>query len=57
MIADLYRHAAALAAAGDLEAAKVAHETVGKLLEGLAPADSADVVDLNKRRGSKGTPS
>jgi hypothetical protein len=31
-VADLYRHAAEFAAAGDLEAARVAHESIGRLL-------------------------
>jgi hypothetical protein len=50
LITDLYRHAAALAQAGDVDAARVAHEAAGRLLEGLAPADSADVVDMLKHK-------
>jgi hypothetical protein len=48
LIASLYDHAAALAQAGDIEAARVAHDAAGKLLQvpDLAPA----VVDLNQRR-------
>ena len=51
LIAVLYEHAAALARVGDLEAAKLAHDTAGQLLAGLAPSDAAEIIDLNKRRG------
>lgn len=40
----------ACSAAGDLEAARVAHEAVGRLL-GSAAALPADVVELGSRRG------
>jgi len=49
-VLSLYQHAASLAGVGDLEAAKVAHDAAGRLLEGLAPADAARVLDLNSRR-------
>ena len=48
MIASLYDHAAALAQAGDIEAARVAHEAAGRLL--AVPEPAAAVVDLNERR-------
>ena len=50
MIAVLYEHAAALAKAGDLEAAKLAHDAAGQLLAGLAPGDVAEIIDLGRRR-------
>jgi len=48
LIAALYEHAAALAPAGDIEAARVAHEAAGRLL--AAPEAATAVVDLNQRR-------
>jgi len=48
LIAPLYEHASALAQAGDIEAARVAHEAAGKLLR--VPDPAAAVVDLNERR-------
>jgi hypothetical protein len=47
LIASLYEHAAALAQAGDLEAAKVAHSAAGELLQ---TPTMGDVVDLAKHR-------
>jgi hypothetical protein len=47
-IAALYEHAAALAVAGDLTAARVIHEAIGKLLDG--GGGGGNVVDLNGRR-------
>jgi len=48
LIAALYDHASALAQAGDIEAARVAHEAAGRLLAVPEPANA--VVDLNQRR-------
>jgi hypothetical protein len=48
LIASLYEHAAALARTGDIEAARVAHEAAGRLLQ--APEPAVAVVDLNQRR-------
>lgn len=48
LIASLYQHAGALAQAGDIEAARVAHEAAGRLLAAPEPANA--VVDLNLRR-------
>ncbi|MBW2379803.1 MAG: hypothetical protein JRG70_09700 [Deltaproteobacteria bacterium] len=48
LIASLYDHAAALAQAGDIAAARVAHEAAGRLLVVPEPANA--VVDLNQRR-------
>ena len=50
LIASLYDHASALARAGDIEAARVAHEAAGKLLQ--VPAATAVVVDLSQQRRS-----
>jgi hypothetical protein len=43
----LYEHASALAQAGDIEAARVAHEAAGRLLQ---VPDVGAVVDLGERR-------
>lgn len=48
LIASLYNHASALAQAGDIEAARVAHEAAGRLL--VVPEAANAVVDLNHRR-------
>ena len=48
LVASLYDHAADLAQAGDIEAAKVAHEAAGRLL--VVPESTNAVVDLNERR-------
>jgi hypothetical protein len=48
LIAALYQHASALAQAGDIEAARVAHDAAGRLLVVPEPANA--VVDLNQRR-------
>jgi hypothetical protein len=48
LITALYDHASALAQAGDVEAARVAHEAAGRLL--VAPEPANAVVDLNLRR-------
>jgi len=48
LIATLARSVADLAAAGDLAAARIAHETMGKLLE--TAQGGAAVVDLAERR-------
>jgi hypothetical protein len=48
LIAALYAHASALAKAGDIEAARVAHEAAGRLL--AVPKATNAVVDLNQRR-------
>jgi hypothetical protein len=48
LIAALYEHAAELAQAGDIEAARVAHEAAGRLL--VVPEPAHAVVDLNQRR-------
>jgi len=48
LIAALYAHAAALAQAGDIAAARVAHEAAGRLL--VVPEAADAVVDLNQRR-------
>ncbi len=50
-LADLYRHAAELAAAGDLEGAKAVHESIGRLL-GKA-GENAPIVDLAARRAKR----
>jgi len=47
LIASLYQHASALAQAGDIEAARVAHETAGRLLQ--VPGPTVAVVDLGQR--------
>ena len=47
MIASLYDHAAALAQAGDIAAARVAHEAAGRLLQ---VAEVGSVIDLDRRR-------
>jgi len=48
LAATLYAQASALAQAGDIEAARVAHEAAGRLLAVPEPANA--VVDLNQRR-------
>jgi hypothetical protein len=48
-LADLYRHAAALADAGDIAGARTLHEAIGRLL-GDERAIRADVIDLNAKR-------
>jgi hypothetical protein len=48
LIASLCEHAGALAQAGDIAAARVAHEAAGKLLQ--MPEHAVAVVDLNERR-------
>jgi hypothetical protein len=48
-LADLYRHAAALADAGDIAGARTLHEAIGRLL-GDERAIRADVIDLNEKR-------
>jgi hypothetical protein len=48
LIAALYEHAAALAQAGDIEAARVAYEAAGRLL--AVPEAAKAVVDLNQQR-------
>ncbi len=49
-IAALYPHAAALALGGDLEGARLLHETIGRLLgDGVAVA-GAEVLDLSSER-------
>ncbi|MGD8609157.1 MAG: hypothetical protein PVH21_17795 [Myxococcales bacterium] len=48
LIAALYEHASVLAQAGDVAAARVAHEAAGKLLQ--VPEPAVAVVDLNQRR-------
>jgi hypothetical protein len=48
-VADLYRHAAALADAGDIAGARALHEAIGRLL-GDERAICADVIDLNEKR-------
>jgi len=48
LIAALYQHAGALTRAGDIEAARVAHEAAGRLL--AVPEAASAVVDLNQRR-------
>lgn len=47
LIASLYDHASALAQAGDITAARVAHEAAGRLLQ---VPEVGTVVDLNQRR-------
>jgi hypothetical protein len=47
LIASLYEHASALAQAGDIEAARVAHEAAGRLLQ---VAEVGSVIDLDRRR-------
>ncbi|CAN5850388.1 hypothetical protein BH11MYX4_BH11MYX4_42010 [soil metagenome] len=46
----LYQSAAALAAAGDVEAARAVHETITKLLGVVSAAADNAVIDLAKRR-------
>ena len=48
-VADLYRHAAELAAAGDLEAARVVHEAIARMLEGAGPGCVVDLATRRKR--------
>ena len=48
-LADLYRHAAALADAGDIAGARTLREAIGRLL-GDERAIRADVIDLNEKR-------
>jgi hypothetical protein len=48
LIAALYQHASALAQAGDIETARVAHDAAGRLLVVPEPANA--VVDLSQRR-------
>jgi integrase len=49
-IADLYRHASALAAGGDLEAARAIHGTIGRLLGDAGAAPGGKVLDLHAER-------
>ena len=49
MVEELCLSIAAAARAGDLAAARVAHEALGRLLEHVA-GDAAEVVDLRSRR-------
>ena len=49
-VADLYRHAQALAMTGDLDLARLAHDVAGKALEAIAKSPRASVIDLNSRR-------
>jgi len=51
-IADLYRHAEALARAGDLSAARTIHDAIGRLL-GDAASGASHVVDLADARGRR----
>src|SRR5271168_3083405 len=48
-LAVLYRHAAALADAGDIAGARALHEAIGRLL-GDERAIGGTVVDLNEKR-------
>jgi hypothetical protein len=48
-LADLYRHAAALADAGDIAGARTLHEAIGRLL-GDERAIRADVIDPSEKR-------
>ncbi|RLB38254.1 MAG: hypothetical protein DRH30_11770 [Deltaproteobacteria bacterium] len=48
LIAALYQHASALAQGGDIEAARVAHEAAGRLLQ--VPGPTVAVVGLSQRR-------
>ena len=55
LVRDLGAHVAALIDAGDLDAARVAHEAIGKLLGAAPPTDAtgasgAHVVDLAGER-------
>jgi hypothetical protein len=52
VVATLAGHVAALAAAGDLEGARVVHETLGKLLG--AAGEASRVVDLETERRKRG---
>jgi hypothetical protein len=49
LLEDLFKHAAALAAAGDLATARAVHATIGQLLSG-GDETGAVVVDLAERR-------
>jgi hypothetical protein len=51
-VADLYHHAAALAAAGDLAGARALHTAIGAML-GTDDTASAPVVDLADRRSRR----
>lgn len=57
MVATLSALVAGAAAVGDLEAARIAHDAIGRLLasSSAAPADLAEVVDLKTRRKPKRT--
>ncbi len=54
----LYSDMGAALAAGDLEAARVAHDAIGKLLAAMrpgdGPGDGAPVVDLAAEREKRG---
>ncbi len=51
LLAHLSADMGAALAAGDLDAARIAHETIGKLMAlGLAPVDGAPVIDLATER-------
>jgi hypothetical protein len=50
MMAHSYADLGAALAAGDLWAARIAHETIGKLLAAAQPGDGAPVVDLAAER-------
>jgi hypothetical protein len=51
LLAHLSADMGAALAAGDLEAARIAHEAIGKLMAlGLAPVDGAPVIDLATER-------
>lgn len=50
LAADLGVHVARLLAVGDLEAARVAHEAIGKLIACVLPGNGTAVIDLAARR-------
>ncbi|WP_234024013.1 hypothetical protein [Sorangium cellulosum] len=58
LVAQLGEGLGAAAAAGDVEAVRVAHEAIGRLLgapsQGVAASVQAPVVDLTAERGKRG---
>jgi len=55
MIADLWEALSDAARAGDVAAARVAHEALGRLLGGPEDAAGGELVDLDERRSSCST--
>ena len=56
MLGHLYADMGAALAVGDLEAARIAHDAIGRLLAAMRPGDGdgAPVVDLATERGKRG---